>query len=49
MTYCHYKDDEPENYFQGFKIIYSEKRIIRRYIDEEEYISGYLDYILEKQ
>lgn len=49
VVYCHYKDDEPENYFQGFKIIYSEKRIIRRYIDEEEYISGYLDYILEKK
>lgn len=49
VTYCHYKDDEPENYFQGFKIIYREKRTIRRYIDDEEYISGYLDYILEKQ
>lgn len=48
VLYSHYKADELEKYFNGFDIVYSEKRVIRRNIEGEEYISGYLDYILKK-
>lgn len=47
--YCHYKDNEIEKYFSKFEIIYKEKRIIQRKIDEEKYISAYYDYILLKK
>jgi len=47
--YCHYKDDEIEKYFGKFEVIYKEKRIIQRKIDEEKYISAYYDYILLKK
>ncbi len=49
VTYCHYKDNEFEQNFCGFEIIYKEKRIIQRKIDDGEYISAYLDYILVKK
>ncbi|SKC69196.1 class I SAM-dependent methyltransferase [Maledivibacter halophilus] len=49
VFYCHYKDNEVEQNFYGFEIIYKEKRIIQRKIDEREYTSAYLDYILVKK
>ncbi|GKX29488.1 S-adenosylmethionine-dependent methyltransferase [Vallitalea longa] len=50
VIYCHYKDEEVKKIFHGFDIIYNEKRIIRRKINErEEYKSAYLDYILLKK
>lgn len=48
VLYCHYKDAEPEKYFDGFNIVYKEKRIIQRKIYDEIFTSGYLDYILMK-
>ncbi|MPM54517.1 hypothetical protein SDC9_101295 [bioreactor metagenome] len=47
--YCHYKDKEPEKYFDGFDIVHKEKRIIQREIEDETFTSGYLDYILMKR
>ena len=49
VLYCHYKDKEPEKYFDGYDIIYKEKRIIQRKIENEILTSGYLDYILMKR
>lgn len=49
VLYCHYKDKEPEKYFDGFDIVYKEKRIIQRKIENETFTSGYLDYILMKR
>ena len=48
VLYSHYKDDELEKYFNGFEIVYQERRVIRKIIDGKEYESGYLDYILKK-
>lgn len=48
VLYSHYKVDELEKYFNGFEVVYNEKRVIRRNIDGEEHTSGYLDYILKK-
>ena len=49
VSYSHYSEMEAEQNFSGFEIIYKEKRIIQRRINEEEYTSGYLDYILLKK
>lgn len=50
VIYCHYKAEEVEKKFQGFDIIYKEKRIIQRKINGgEKYKSAYLDYILLKK
>lgn len=46
LLYCHYKDKEPEKYFDGFDIVYKEKRIIQRKIENETFTSGL--YINEK-
>jgi ubiquinone/menaquinone biosynthesis C-methylase UbiE len=48
VLYSHYKVDELKKYFNGFNIVYSEKRVIRRNMDGKEYITGFLDYILKK-
>lgn len=48
VLYCHYNDTEIEQYFGEFEIVYKEKRIIKRKLDDEEYISAYYDYILMK-
>lgn len=47
--YSHYKDGEIEQYFSKFEIIYKEKRIIQRKINDEQYTSAYYDYILLKR
>lgn len=49
VFYCHYKEEEIERYFNGFEIIYKEKRTIQRRIDDERYTSSYFDYILMKK
>lgn len=49
VFYYHYKDNEVEQNFRGFEIIYKEKRIIQRKIDDREYTSAYVDYILMKK
>jgi SAM-dependent methyltransferase len=48
VLYSHYKDKEPEKYFDGFDIVYKEKRIVQKKIENEIITSGYLDYILMK-
>lgn len=47
--YSHYKDSEIEQYFSKFEIIYKEKRIIQRKLNDEQYTSAYYDYILLKR
>lgn len=49
VFYCHYKEDEIEQCFNGFEILYKEKRTIQRKIDGEKYTSSYFDYILMKK
>ena len=49
VFYCHYKDKEIEQCFREFEVIYKEKRVIKRKIDDEEHISVYFDYILMKK
>ncbi len=49
VFYCHYREDEIEQYFNGFEILYKEKRAIQRRIDDEKYTSSYFDYILMKK
>ncbi|MEG0309064.1 MAG: class I SAM-dependent methyltransferase [Clostridium sp.] len=49
VFYCHYKDNEIEQHFDKFEIIYKEKRIVQRKIDNQNYTSAYYDYILMKK
>ncbi|WP_291566552.1 MULTISPECIES: class I SAM-dependent methyltransferase [unclassified Clostridium] len=49
VFYCHYREDEIERNFKGFEILYKEKRVIQRRIDDEKYTSSYFDYILIKK
>ncbi|MBZ9687341.1 class I SAM-dependent methyltransferase [Clostridium estertheticum] len=49
VLYCHYKDNEIEQCFSQFEIIYKEKRVIKRKIGDEVYTSAYFDYILMKK
>lgn len=49
VLYSHYKEAEVEQYLKGFNIIYKEKRLVKRTIDDMEYTSGYIDYILKKK
>lgn len=48
VLYCHYKDNEIQQCFGKFKVIYKENRVIKRELDGIEYTSAYLDYILMK-
>jgi ubiquinone/menaquinone biosynthesis C-methylase UbiE len=48
VLYCHYKDNEIQQCFGKLKVIYKEKRVIKREIEGIEYTSAYLDYILMK-
>ncbi|MCM1991545.1 class I SAM-dependent methyltransferase [Oceanirhabdus seepicola] len=49
VFYCHYKDSQIEKFLGKFEIIYKEKRIITRKIDDKNYTSAYFDYILMKK
>ncbi|MBZ9634052.1 hypothetical protein [Clostridium sp. FP1] len=49
MFYCHYKENEIEQCFKKFEVIYKENRLIKRKIDDKEYTSAYFDYILMKK
>ncbi|MPN27292.1 hypothetical protein SDC9_174723 [bioreactor metagenome] len=49
VLYSHYKEAEVEQYLAGFNIIYKEKRLVKRVIEDIEYTSGYIDYILKKK
>lgn len=49
VLYCHYDEKELESHFNGFEVMYKEKRVITRNMDGETYVSGYLDYILKKR
>lgn len=49
VLYCHYKDNEMEQYFGNFEIIYKEKRVVKRTINAKENTSSFLDYILMKK
>lgn len=44
-----YDQEETESHFDGFEVMYKEKRVITRNMDGETYVSGYLDYILKKR
>lgn len=49
MIYCHYKDNEIEQAFTKFEVIYKEKKSVKRNIDDKENTSVYLEYILVKK
>ena len=50
VIYVHYKEEEVEKLIisLGFKIIYKEKRVISRFMDEIEAKTSHLDFILKK-
>ena len=48
IIHSYFDDTEAESYFNGFKIIYKEKRIIEKFIGDEKYLLSYIDYILKK-
>ncbi len=49
VIYCHYKDNEIEQIFTKFEVIYKEKKSVKRKIDYKENTSVYLEYILVKK
>lgn len=49
VLYSHYKEEELERYLNKFEVLYKEKRVITRNINNENSTSGYLDYILRKK
>ncbi|MBZ9622492.1 class I SAM-dependent methyltransferase [Clostridium tagluense] len=49
VFYCHYKENEIEQCFKKFEVIYKENRLIKRKIDDKEYTSAHFDYILMKK
>ena len=49
VIYCHYNDNEIEECFMNFEVIYKEKRTIKRKLEGEEFTVVYLDYILMKK
>lgn len=49
VLYSHYKEAEVEQCLTGFNIIYKEKRLVKRVIEDIEYTAGYIDYILKKK
>ncbi len=49
VLYCHYRDAEIEQLLRKFEVIYKEKRVIKRKINDKEYTSAYFDYILMKK
>lgn len=48
VMHSYFEDTEGESYFGGFEIVYKEKRIIKKFIDNEKYVLSYIDYILKK-
>jgi len=49
ILHSYFDDNEAEKYFEGFKVIYKEKRIRDGYARENVKITlGFIDYIIEK-
>ena len=46
VIHTFFKDDEPDNYFDKFKILYKQKRTVL--INTEDYLESMLDYIVKK-
>ncbi|WP_105616307.1 class I SAM-dependent methyltransferase [Vallitalea okinawensis] len=49
VFYCHYKEEEIHQLFCNFDMLYKEKRIVERNIDNKIFKSAYLDYIIKKK
>jgi ubiquinone/menaquinone biosynthesis C-methylase UbiE len=47
--HSYFKDDEPDEYFSGFKVLHKEKRIREWLMGEEKHIRAYIDYIAKKK
>jgi ubiquinone/menaquinone biosynthesis C-methylase UbiE len=47
VMHTFFKDDEPDSYFDKFKILYKQKRTV--FINVEDYHEGMLDFILKKE
>lgn len=48
VQFTHYIEDELLKLLKDFEVLYKEKRVITRYAKDEEYTSGYYDFILKK-
>lgn len=49
ILHSYFEENEAENYFDGFKVIYKEKRIRDGYARKDVKITlGFIDYIIEK-
>ncbi len=48
IIHSYFDDEECEKYFEGFKVIFKEKRITEKYIECKKYKLSYIDYILKK-
>lgn len=49
ILHSYFEENEAEKYFDGFKVIYKEKRIRDGYASEDMKITlGFIDYIIEK-
>lgn len=48
IIHSYFDDEECEKYFEGFEVIFKEKRITEKYIECKKYKLSYIDYILKK-
>jgi ubiquinone/menaquinone biosynthesis C-methylase UbiE len=49
MLHSYYEDNEADEYFGGFKVLYKEKRILERLLDGDKHVRAYIDYIAQKR
>jgi hypothetical protein len=49
MIHAYYEDDEPDGYFDGFHVLFKEKRIRKWIRSEKEYVRAYIDYIARRR
>lgn len=49
ILHSYFEDTEAEAYFDGFQVIYKEKRIVEKFIEDKKYRLSYSDYILKKK
>jgi len=48
VVHSYHGDDEAEDYFEGLKVVFKEKRLLEKYEGEDWSRQAYIDYILKK-
>lgn len=48
VVHSYFKENEPDIFFEGMKVLYKETRVIERICDGEKVRQGFIDYIAQK-